>query len=200
MSVAIAPKLMTTEELLAMPDDGVERWLINGTLHEKQPEFPVKVKGKPLTVRNRFHSGTMARISTVLNIWRDQQPEPRGQVLDGEAGVLLSSDPDSTVGIDVVYISPEVAAGQTDSTTLIAGVPVLAVEILSPSDTQGQIRDKVKTFLNSGVALVWVIDTDDQTVAVYRRGSKPQFFNADQELTAEPHLPGFLVAVAKLFE
>ncbi len=37
MSVAAAPPLMTTEELLALPDDGVERWLIRGRLREKRP-------------------------------------------------------------------------------------------------------------------------------------------------------------------
>jgi hypothetical protein len=32
MAVAAAPAPMTTEELLALPPDGVERWLIQGEL------------------------------------------------------------------------------------------------------------------------------------------------------------------------
>ena len=36
--MASATPLMTTEELLAMPDDGVERWLIRGELREKRPQ------------------------------------------------------------------------------------------------------------------------------------------------------------------
>jgi hypothetical protein len=32
MSAAPATSLMTTEELLALPDDGKERWLIRGQL------------------------------------------------------------------------------------------------------------------------------------------------------------------------
>ena len=37
MSVATATR-MTTEELLALPDDGMERWLIRGELREKIAE------------------------------------------------------------------------------------------------------------------------------------------------------------------
>src|SRR5579875_2681732 len=113
---------MNTEELLALPDDGMERWLIAGELRE-HPREHCK------TVRNRFHSRAMICIGTELELWRRQQPQPRGQVLGGEVGVRLSRDPDTTVGVDVVYVSADVIIRQTDETTLIEGVPTLAVEI-----------------------------------------------------------------------
>src|SRR5687768_864150 len=121
--------LMTTEELLALPDDGVERWLIRGELREKRPTVPGE---RPMTVRNRCHSLALVGVATELELWRRGRPEPRGQVLGGEAGVRLRRTPESTVGVDVVYVSAEVAARPAGDTTLIDGVPVLAVEILSP--------------------------------------------------------------------
>jgi len=36
MSIVETPRKMTAEELLAMPDDGVERWLIRGELRENR--------------------------------------------------------------------------------------------------------------------------------------------------------------------
>jgi len=33
---AVATPLMTTEEMLALPDDGTERWLIHGELHDSR--------------------------------------------------------------------------------------------------------------------------------------------------------------------
>ena len=195
MSVATEPRLMTTEELLALPDDGVERWLIRGQLREKKPQ-PGE---KPMTIRNRTHSSIMARVTQFLNNWCDRQPEPRGRVLCGEAGVRLRRDPETTVGIDVVYVSAEVMAGQSDETTLIDGIPVLAVEILSPSNTVEEIDEKLDSYRAAGVPLVWVIDPHDRTVAIYRPGSAPEFVNEHQELSGEPHLPGFRVPVAQLF-
>src|SRR5688572_30356502 len=52
MSTATAPKLMTVEEFLALPEDGVERWLIRGQLRESRPEQ----EGEGMTKRNRIHS------------------------------------------------------------------------------------------------------------------------------------------------
>ena len=180
--------LMTTEELLAMPEDGMERWLIGGELREK-----------PMTVRNRFHSQTLMLVGQFLLNWLDKQPEPRGQVLGGEAGVRLEQTPDSTVGVDVIYVSAEVMARQTDDTTLINGVPILAVEILSPSDTVEEIDEKVDSYLAAGVALVWVVHPHTRTVTVHRPDMPPQLFNETQEITGDPHLPGFRAAVARLF-
>jgi len=184
------PGLMTTEELLALPDDGVERWLIKGQLREK-----------PMTVRNQDHSEIMAAVTYFLETWRRTQPAPRGQVACGEAGARLRRTPDSTVGIDVAYYTAEVAARRNEgNTTLIDGAPVLAVEILSPNDVMGEINEKIDEYLDAGVLVVWVIDPHDRTVTVYRPGTRPETFNDAQELTAEPHLPGFRVAIAQLFE
>jgi Uma2 family endonuclease len=191
--VATAPtKLMTTEELLALPDDGVERWLIRGELREK--------RDTDMTKRNRFHSTVMVRVSQVLANWLDEQPPPRGAVLCGEVGVRYRRDPDTTVGIDVAYVSAEVYARQTDDTTVIDGVPTLVVEILSPYDTVVEVNEKVDDYVAAGVPLVWVIDPYRRTVAIYRPDARPQLVNDEQELTAEPHLPGFRVPAARLFE
>lgn len=180
---------MTTRELLALPENGTDRWLIDGELRER-----------PMTVRNRLHSRVMIRVGKFLDNWLDQQPPPRGQVLGGEAGVRLTRDPDTTVGIDVVYVSAEVAARQTDDTRLIDGVPTLAVEILSPNDTVEDIHEKMAAYRRAGVPLVWVIDPYNRTVTVHRQDSEPELFNVRQELSGEPHLPGFRVPVAQLFE
>jgi Uma2 family endonuclease len=182
--------LMTLDEFLALPDDGQERELIAGVLKEH-----------PMTQRNRYHAKAEASIAYALNAWRLQQPEMRGDVLSGEAGFTLRRDPDSGVGIDVAYISPETAAAQADDqTTMINGVPILAVEILSPSDKQEDITNKIDEYLTVGVKLVWIVDPHFRTVTVHRGDGKPEFFTSDDELTAEPHLPGFRTLVRTFFE
>lgn len=187
---AAPPRLLTTEDLLALPDDGVERWLIKGQLREK-----------PRTVRNQAHSEIVIAVGHFLEAWRRSQPEPRGRVAGGEAGVRLRRTPDSTVGIDVTYYTAEVAARRDEgNTTLVDGAPVLAVEVLSPNDAIGEINEKIAEYLDAGVLLVWVIDPTHRTVTVHRPGERPVMFNDAQELTAEPHLPGFRVTIAQLFE
>jgi len=119
-------------------------------------------------------------------------------IVSGEAGFRLRRDPDSTVGIDVAYVSAEVAARELDA-AYFEGPPVLAVEILSPSDKQEEIDEKVELYLETGVAIVWVVNPRLKTICVYRPGADPELFSQRHDLTAEPHLPGFRVKVASLF-
>jgi Uma2 family endonuclease len=193
MSIGTAP--MTTAELLALPDDGVERWLIRGQLRERHPNQP----GQSITIRNRFHSEAMSAVSTELVNWVRQQPEPRGMVISGEAGVQLTDDPDSTVGVDAAYVSADLAAAQGDESSLVNGIPVLIVEILSPSDTVEDLEEKLSEYRQAAVPLVWVMNPYDRTIKVHQRGTRPKLFNEDEELTAEPFLPGFRVPVGRLF-
>jgi Uma2 family endonuclease len=181
--------MISTDDLLAMPENGVDRELIRGQLREK-----------PMTYRNPVHSEVNITVGHLLKLWTKQQRQPRGRVLGGEAGFRIRKDPDTTVGIDVAYISPELAAKTPPKARLVDGVPILAVEILSPSDQHEDVAEKVQEYLDAGVSLVWVIDPIFRTVEVHRPEAEPEQFNTRQELTAEPHLPGFRVPVAEIFE
>ncbi len=195
MSTAMAPKLMTVEEFLALPDDGVERWLIQGKLRESSPDQ----EGGEMTKRNRVHSRVMILVGHLLESWLERQPEPRGQIVGGEAGFILRHDPDSTVGVDVAYVAAHIVSNQTDETTLFDGPPVLAVEIQSPNNTVKEMTEKVQEYLASGVQVVWLIDPYFQTIIVHRPGAGPTLFNGFQILTGDPELPGFSCPVAHFF-
>jgi Uma2 family endonuclease len=186
--MATTTELMTAEELFAIPENGLENWLIRGQLREQ-----------PMTRRNRCHAQVESKIAHWLWDWLERQMEPRGSVYSGEVGCVLSRNPDTAVGIDVAYVSAEMASRQSDPTTMLDGPPILAVEILSPYDKQHDINEKVEEYLKAGVALVWVVDPHWQTVCIHRQGAAPELVNATQELTGDPHLPGFKVPVARLF-
>lgn len=189
MSAAAPSKpSMTTEQMLALPDDGVERMLIDGVLREGN-----------MARRSRTHARSETRVARFLDGWLDDQPEPRGEVVSGEAWFRLRRDPEVTVGIDVAYAAPGLVAATPEAATFFDGPPLLAVEILSPSDQQEQIDDKIALYLETGVLLVWILNPRYRTVTVDRPAAEPVLFSAGQELTAEPHLPGFRVPVASLF-
>ncbi len=187
MSTAELPKLITIGEFLALPDD-MDRELIRGEVRER-----------PMTKRNRFHAASEAKLDYFLNHWLHQQPVPHGKVYSGEVGCILQRNPDSTVGIDVAYFSAETVARQSKATTMIDGAPALAVEVLSPSDKLEEIAEKISLYLNSSVELVWIVDPHFKTVTIYQNGMEPELVNINQQLTAEPHLPGLVIKVNELF-
>lgn len=195
MSTTTAAKLMTAEEFLALPDDGVERWLIRGQLRESHPDR----EGNGMTKRNRVHSRVLIRIGHLLESWLERQPEPRGQVVGGEAGFILRHDPDSTAGIDVAYVAADTIAIQNDETTLFDGPPVLVVEIQSPNNTVKEVTEKVREYLACGVKQVWVVDPYFQTVTVHRPSAAVRSLDATGTLAGDPELPGFSCPVADFF-
>jgi Uma2 family endonuclease len=192
MSAATASKLMTAEEFLALPDDGAERWLIRGEVLEK--------RDTDMTLRNKAHSITEARVTAILAEWMTRQPLPRGEVVCGEAGFLLRRDPTPTLaGADVAVISAEQADAMSDETTMIQGPAILIAEILSPSDTTVDVFDRVEEYLECGVKVVWVIHPYFRTVTVHRREAEPATYNRSHTLTGDPELPGFSCPVAAFF-
>ncbi len=185
-----ADRLFTTADLLALPDDGIERWLIDGRIVEVG-----------MTIRNKFHTLVEGRVAQQVLNWVDAQPEPRGTLHAGEAGVRLRKNPDLTVGVDLVYLAPGLSSRvmADDTTTIIDAVPTLAVEILSPSDTIEDITHKVKLFRDAGVPQVWLLHPDFRTVSVHFPVAESVTLNATQELDGGDALPGFRVPVARLF-
>jgi Uma2 family endonuclease len=179
---------MTTADLLALPENGVNYWLIRGQLRET-----------PMTKRNRWHSRVEARLSYLLWKWLETRASLVGMIYSGEAGCILRHDPDTTVGIDVIYFAGAVNVFEKEGTTLLDGVPTHAAEILSPSDVLEDIDEKVAEYLAAGVPLVSVIHPRQETVTVHRSGVPPQLFNVTQELDGEPELPGFRIPVSSLF-
>jgi len=179
----------TAEDLMAMPEDGIRRWIVDGL-----------VKEIGMTQRNRFHSKTEATAATVLNIWAATKPKPRFTVLSGEAGIRLARNPDVSFGADVALIAPDVMAQQTDESTIIEGVPQLIVEITSPSDTLETWFEKIKQYKKYGVPLTWIVNPYERTVGIHRPGQPPVVLNETQDLICEPELPGFRVPVIQLFD
>lgn len=166
----------------------MDRELICGQLRER-----------PTTRRSFRHARTTAIVSHLLGRWLDQQPPPRGVIVAGEGGFCLKRDPDTTVGIDVAYISADLAAHSPADAFLIEGAPLLAIEILSASDRHEELGEKIQAYLSAGVSLVWIVDPNLRTVSVHRPDAEPELFNMRQELRGDPHLPGFRVAVSDIF-
>jgi Uma2 family endonuclease len=79
------------------------------------------------------------------------------------------------------------------------GVPDLAVEVLSPTDRRRQVAEKVNLWLAHGTAACWVVDPATMTISVHRAGQKPSRLAGKDKLENEPTLPGFSLALSKIF-
>jgi len=189
MATDLATRPMTTAEFLELADEeGVTRELIDGVLVERE-----------VTTRNPKHTKATTRISKFLDNWLDEQTEIVGTVNSGEVRCRLGTDPDLIVGVDVVYYEGEEYERQGEEQSFFDGPPVVAVEVLSPSDKHEEIVEKIRRYLSAGVKQVWIADPDFRNVTVYRTAEGGTLFNAGDELAGDSELTRFRVRVEKLF-
>ena len=78
-------------------------------------------------------------------------------------------------------------------------VPDLAVEVLSEGNTDAEMERKLKDYFRAGVSLVWFVDCDQRTVAIYTSPADPVVLDASATLTGGEVLPGFELPLAELF-
>ena len=62
------------------------------------------------------------------------------------------------------------------------GSPDLVVEVLSPSNTETEIRDKQKLCLETGSREFWIVDTDLREVEVSTSGGQTVTYKSGQEI------------------
>jgi len=86
------------------------------------------------------------------------------------------------------------------STVKIADFPpVLAVEVLSESNTPKEIAMKLAEYFDRGCKLAWIIDPATETATVYTSAKRGKAVPADGELTGGKVLPGFVLKLSDLF-
>lgn len=79
-------------------------------------------------------------------------------------------------------------------------VPDLVVEILSASNTRKEMARKRREYFAAGTKLVWIVDPDARTVAVYTEPTTPAVLTTADTLTGGDVLPGFALPLTELFD
>lgn len=98
---------------------------------------------------------------------------------------------------DVAYISRQ-RQPESCEEAWNPNAPDLAVEVLSPSNTDDEMRIKLVNYLNAGTTVL-VADPEPATIEVYVPGQPPQKLTVDDTLTLEHLLPGFTLALKDCF-
>lgn len=122
-----------------------------------------------------------------------------GESFGVATGFILTRNPDTVRAPDFAFIAKERLALISELDEFLAIPPDLAVEIVSPYDRWTKIEEKVQDYLRAGVRLVWVINPKTKTIHVYRSYSEVAVLTIADQLEGGEVLPGFSMAVAKIF-
>ncbi len=116
-----------------------------------------------------------------------------------ETGFLLSNDPPTVRGPDVAFIAAEDLPPEGVPVGFWTVAPRLAIEVVSPSNTASEIRQKVLEYLAAGTRSVWVVDPPTRSVTTYRSRDEIRLLTMADELEGADVLPGFRLPLSELF-
>ena len=123
-----------------------------------------------------------------------------GRAVVGDTGFVLARNPGgrATVrGLDIAFIS-KAKAPKPLARGWVEIPPDLAVEVISPGNSAGDIHKKVRELLRAGAALVWLVYAETRTVVAHTAAGAVTYEESDT-LSGGDVLPGFEVRVGDIF-
>ena len=177
------PGTATVEDCMAVNesrDRGLFE-LVDGTLVEKATSYEASVIA-----------------ATILFLVKQFVSSRRLGLVSGADGFFRLTS--TTRGPDVAFVSLDRLPGgvfPTQSYPAIA--PNLVVEVLSPGNTKAEMTRKRLEYFHHGVQLVWIVDCENRSVAVYTSPSDYTVLGVQDAIDGGHVLAGFTVSVADFF-
>lgn len=147
---------------------------------------------------DEVHGNVVLNLSKAMANAYEKNPDPGG-VACFDVSILVRRDPDSLLSPAMSFFSLERGFAPVDE-IYSERVPRLVCEIASTNDRRKNMADRVLSYLDRGVELVWIIDPLDSCCHVYPENAPPQQLNEDQTLKGDPVIEDFRVPVGKLFD
>jgi Uma2 family endonuclease len=178
------PKSLSAEDLWRLPEDHLRHELVRGELTTKP-------------YADAIHGQCVAAVILFLSQYGDRHN--CGVFIGPGTGFHIAHAPDTVLAPDVAFIRKGRFPPDDSNDGYFPGAPDLAVEVLSPSDSASEIMEKIDEWLTAGTRLVWVVDPAKKSVGVYAPDHQPRILKSNDQLDGDEVLPGFSLAVAKIF-
>ena len=171
---------MTVEQFEALPDEVTDRHeLVEGDL------IPVPSS----TLRNSL---IRDRLLFFLNTWSSSQ-----HLATAVSEVDVQTGPGSVRRPDISIFSAEQIGRFAMNVVPVPEAPVIAIEVLSPSEGMIAVGRKVAEYLSAGSQEVWLVDHENREIHV--RTADAERLLRDGKALESGLLRGFHVSVGELF-
>ncbi len=128
------------------------------------------------------------------------QEHDLGIVTTAKTGFKVATNPDTVLAPDVGFVAKNrLPADLSALVGFFPGAPDLAVEVVSPGDTYGEVETKVARYLDAGTQLIWIVRPKQKRVEVHRADGTSELLSIGETLEGESVVSGFSLPVARIF-
>ncbi len=178
-----APGTATEADLLAIHDhEGRLYELVDGILVEKA-----------MGLRESYLASVLIAL-----LWNFVTPRRLG-IVTGEAGMMRLMGGLVRIPAVAFITWTRLPNRRIPSEPIPALAPNLAIEVLSVSNTAGEMARKRQEYFQAGVELVWQIDPQQRTVEVFTAPEQSTVLHVAQTLDGGTVLPDFSLPLETLF-
>lgn len=185
MVSARSKRRVTALEFLSHPAASGKSELVRGEIHVMTPASGV----------NGIVAG---RIFAALNAFVEEHG--LGLCFPDNIGFELPGLDDTVRSPDAAFVRAERLSLESIGPGWVPVAPDLVVEVLSPSETPAILDEKWRDYRAAGTTLMWVIDPTERIVTVRESGAPDRRLATTDALNGGSVLPGFSLAVERLFE
>jgi Uma2 family endonuclease len=138
-----------------------------------------------------FHAKSTLAFVKILDRWSDKR---------GRLGIEWAFDLNEnyTPVPDLIYVSFDRLPESWNENAACPVPPEIAIEIISPGQTFGQMIQKASSYLTGGVLQVWIVDPSAKSVTVFYADRAPKTYMND-EVIVDDLFPELLVEIDRLF-
>lgn len=192
-ALATAPPPTTVARLMTVD----EFWEFTHRPENEHRNFELH-RGKVIEMPSptKRHGYVCCRAGYLLT--RYSEDKQFGYAVTNDSGVILDEEPATVVGPDVAFFREAKRFDELEE-KWSEEVPLLVVEVMSPSDRMRDTLAKVAEYLTAGVAKVWLVNFEERFVAVFRTDGVPVTLGESDTITCEDLLPGFACRVGEFF-
>ncbi|NET74056.1 MAG: Uma2 family endonuclease [Sphaerospermopsis sp. SIO1G2] len=178
---------LTLEEFLSLPETDTIYELFDGTALPKYKNEQISPKF--------FHGLTTGSLFILLSKWSQN----KGRIVI-EWSVKLTRNKQDWISVpDLTYVSYQRLPLDWLKDEPCPVIPELVIEIISPGQTFGDMIEKATYYLQSGISLVWIVDTISQTITVLTSSSLPTTFR-NQQVIRHELLPDLQITPTEVFK
>jgi Uma2 family endonuclease len=186
MALHDLPRKLTYDDYVLIPEDGQRHEILDGEHY---------VSPAPLTRHQNVSSNLHTELGPFIKRHR------LGKLLAAPTDVVLS--PYDVAQPDLLFISNERLGIVTEAN--VQGTPDLVIEILSKKTRRRDEGPKREIYERYGVRECWMLDSDSNSVRVYRRiGNRlrliAELSAATGDVLTTPLLPGLEIRMAEIFD